>query len=130
VIFTDPQPNRYIELAAHERLVLVKDAVVFANTYNIPAGIQVVEWGDGKLSNGGEKIQLSRPERDEQDQLQWIRVDRVHYSDGSHHDDFDDGPDPWPVEADGQGSALHRIYLDQYGNDPINWTAGSPSPGQ
>jgi hypothetical protein len=56
---------------------------------------------------------------------QYIRVDRVNYSDGIHPE----GDDPWPVEADGRGKSLHRRVADEYGNDVINWEAGDPPPG-
>jgi len=37
--------------------------------------------------------------------------------------------DLWPVDADGWGYSLSRILSSAYGNDPINWTAATPSPG-
>jgi len=76
--------------------------------------VQVFEWDDGKLSNAGEKIQISMPgDVDTQLRRQWIRVDRVNYSDGSHPI----STDPWPFNP------------PEYGNDPINWKAATPSPG-
>jgi hypothetical protein len=78
-----------------------------------------------------ERIQISKPgDTDGQDNRVWIRVDRVVYSDGSHPWDFAEGVDPWPVQADGQGSSLSRIDPTAYGNDPTNWQAGTPSPGR
>jgi hypothetical protein len=61
---------------------------------------------------------------------QWIRVDRIVYSDGSHDDDFSSGVDPWPVEADGGGMSLSRLEPAEYGNDVINWQSAEPSPGR
>ena len=92
--------------------------------------MQVFEWDTGKLDNGGEKIQLSMPgDVDLQGRRQWIRVDRVTYSDGSHPDDTPGDTDPWPVEPDGIGYSLSRINPTEYGNDPVNWQAAIPSPG-
>ena len=34
------------------------------------------------------------------------------------------------AEADGQGLSLQRIDLAAYGNDPANWQAADPTPGQ
>lgn len=65
---------------------------------------------------------------DVQGRRQWIRVDRVRYSDGSHSDDFPGGFDPWSIEADGIGLSLSRIHPAYYGNDPNNWQAAIPSP--
>ena len=95
--------------------------------FTVPAGVKVFEWHDGKLDNGGEKIQLSMPgDVDTQFRRQWIRIDRVNYSDGSHPDDTD----PWPAEPDGAGYSLGRISPADYGNDPVNWQAAIPSPGR
>lgn len=96
----------------------------------MPNGVKVIEWGSGKLANGSEKVQLSKPGHiDDQGILQWIRVDRVGYSDGSHWEDFIGGVDPWPIETDGQGLSLNRIDPEAYGNDSANWQAATPSPG-
>jgi hypothetical protein len=61
---------------------------------------------------------------------QYIRVDRVNYSDGSHPENCPGGIDLWPIEADGNGMALTRKVLADYGNDPENWLASIPSPGE
>ena len=111
-------------------LLLVKHALTFRTTYPVSPDVPILEWGNGKLSNGGDKIQISKPgDADGDDDRFWIRVDRVVYSDGAHGAEFADGIDPWPVEADGQGSALERIDATAYGNDPANWQAAAPSPG-
>ncbi|MHC4659959.1 MAG: hypothetical protein ACYS83_12425, partial [Planctomycetota bacterium] len=85
---------------------------------------------DGKLSNGGEKLELSMPgDIDLYGTRYYIRVDRVNYSDGSHPEDCPGGVDLWPIEADGGGKSLARIDPNLYGNDPNNWDADTPSPG-
>ena len=135
--FTDDPDNPGIEfffpadspatLAPGEYLLLVGDWGEFAKMFNVPDGVQVFEWAEGKLDNGGEKIQLSMPGDVDTDpsRRQWIRIDRVNYSDGSHPI----GADPWPVEPDGIGYSLSRINPADYGNDPVNWQAEIPSPG-
>ena len=113
-----------------ECLILTQNALALASTYAVASDVKVVEWGGGRLSDGGEKIELSRPGDEAEDgERQWFRVDRVVYSDGSHGADFADGSDPWPAEADGQGLSLQRIDLAAYGNDPANWQAADPTPG-
>jgi len=47
-------------------------------------------------------------------------VDRVHYHDNA----------PWPTSADGLGNSLQRVSMTGYGNDPTNWLAAAPAPGQ
>ncbi|MBN1507798.1 MAG: hypothetical protein JW955_13190, partial [Sedimentisphaerales bacterium] len=119
-----------VTLASGECLVLARDLAAFDAAYSVPAGVQVLAWGNGKLSNGGDKIQLSKPGVADADGTRhWIRVDRVVYSDGSHPGDFASGIDPWPTEADGQGSSLTRLDPTAYGNDSANWHAATPSPG-
>jgi len=114
-------------MAPGEYLLLVKDMTAFDSAYSsIPDGVQVFEWGDGRLSNAGEKLQLSKPGDEFEGIRYYVRVDRVNYSDGSHPAD----EDLWPVEPDGTGKSLMRIVPADYGNDPDNWTAANPSPGQ
>ncbi|UCE48450.1 MAG: lamin tail domain-containing protein, partial [Phycisphaerales bacterium] len=115
------------EMAAGEYLLLVRDKEVFNSTYlSVPAGVQIFEWSTGRLDNGGEKIQLSKPGDQVEGTRYYIRVDRVNYSDGSHPV----GEDPWPIEPDGYGKSLTRKAPADYGNDPANWAAANPSPGE
>jgi len=139
--FTDDPDNPAIELhlPSDEPVtltpggyaILTKNAIAFGMAHTIPADVPVLEWGGGRLSNAGDKIQLSQPgDEDPDGDRHWIRADRVVYSDGSHPQDFPAGADPWPTEADGQGLALSRIDTAAYGNDPANWQAAPPSPGR
>jgi hypothetical protein len=83
------------------------------------------------MSNAGESLELSMPgDVDKENVRQYIRVDRVNYSDGSHPENCPGNIDLWPVEADGDGMALTRKVLTDYGNDPENWTTAPPSPGE
>jgi hypothetical protein len=71
-------------------------------------------------------IQDPQGQYDDWVQRQYIRVDRVGYSDGSHPEDCPGNVDLWPVEADGGGQSLTRSVLSDYGNDPDNWVAANP----
>jgi hypothetical protein len=122
-------------IPANGYLLLVKNKTAFESEGYpaVPGGVQVLEWVTGRLSNAGEKIQISKPESPELGTgfVPYIRVDRVNYSDGSHPENFYELPaDPWPTAPDGGGQALHRIVSGDYGNDVANWQAASPSPGQ
>ncbi|MHC4863961.1 MAG: lamin tail domain-containing protein [Planctomycetota bacterium] len=111
-------------------LLVVKDPVAFDWRYGPVPGVQVLGPYDGRLSNSGEKVELSQPgDVDEFGKRYYIRVDRVSYSDGFHPDDCPGGVDLWPTEADGGGKSLSRIFGQYYGNDPNNWQAASPTPG-
>jgi hypothetical protein len=71
-------------------------------------------FADGRLSNGGEEIELYRPgEPLAGPVVPLILVERVEY---------DDDP-PWPTLADGLGSALIRNVATNYGDDAANWSA-------
>jgi hypothetical protein len=116
-------------LLAGERILLVKNlASFYAEFPSTSTGVRKFEWDSGRLDNGGEKIQVSKPGEELYGNRQYIRVDRVVYSDGSHPDP--PAPDPWPASPDGGGAALARIVDSLYGNDVINWQAAPPSPGQ
>lgn len=119
VTFTFPGSTT---LAAGERIVVSRNPSVFAATYpKAPSGLRVFGPYDGKLDNGGEKLELAKPgEKDDEGTLYYIRVDRVSYDD----------EDPWPTSTDGGGDSLHRIDAAAYGNDVANWRAAQPSPGE
>ncbi|MBN1361980.1 MAG: lamin tail domain-containing protein [Sedimentisphaerales bacterium] len=119
-----------VTLQAGEHVLLVKDERLARATYPIGPGVQVFEWGSGKLANDADRIRLLQPgDLDDQGTRYWIEIDRVDYSDGSHGGGFEDGIDPWPVEADGSGLSLNRRAVLRYGDDPNNWEAAIPSPG-
>jgi hypothetical protein len=114
-----------VTLAPGGRILLVKNLAAYQSVFGVPP-VRTVQWGTGSLDNAGEQIQLSKPgDVNSEGKRQYIRVDRVVYSDGSHPA----GDDPWPVEADGAGMALQRIVPKEYGNDVINWKAAAPTPG-
>ena len=79
----------------------------------------------GKLDNGGEAIELQKPDAPQTVPgpdfgfVPRIVVDRVVYSDTA----------PWPLSPDGLGDALKRVTASLYGNDPVNWIGGAPTPG-
>jgi hypothetical protein len=127
--FTFPANPNEVTIPAYEYLLVVKNPAAFALRYGTP-GVQVLGPYDGKLSNGGERVELSMPgDVDEYGRRYYIRIDRVNYSDGSHPEDCPGGVDLWPRDADGGGKSLTRINLNSYGNDVINWSVDDPSPG-
>jgi len=129
--FTFPS-SAVVTVPAGGRLLVIKDPDAFTARYGtIPAGVAVLGPYSGKLSNGGERLQISMPgDVDLQGVRQYIRVDRVTYSDGSHPEDCPGGVDLWPTQADGTGASLERVSTSLYGNDPNNWIATAPTPGQ
>ena len=112
--------------------MVVKKPEAFSLRYpSVPADIIFGPYDDN-LNNAGESLELSMPgDVDIEGVRQYIRIDRVNYSDGSHPENCPGGVDLWPVGPDGYGQSLMRKVSTDYGNDPDNWrTAAVPSPGE
>jgi hypothetical protein len=126
--FSDSSP---VTIPAYGYLLVVKDLAAFIARYgSMPLGVQVLEGYSGWLSNAGERLQIGMPgDIDGFGARQYIRIDRVTYSDGLHPEDVPGGVDYWPTEADGLGKSLSRKVPTDYGNDAANWEATTPSPG-
>jgi len=129
VEFTFPS-DAPVTIHAGGYLLVVKKPAAFSWRYPaVPAGIIFGRY-DGNLSNAGESLELGMPgDVNKGGVRQYIRVDRVNYSDGSHPENCPGSIDHWPVEADGGGMALTRKIPTDYGNDPDNWFAALTSPG-
>ncbi|MGD2095217.1 MAG: lamin tail domain-containing protein [Phycisphaerales bacterium] len=113
-----------VSIPAGGYLLVVKHPEAFMWRYpTVPSDIIYGPY-NGNLSNAGERLELSKDSDSD------VRIDRVSFSDGSHPEDFPGGVDLWPVEADGSGQSLTRRVPSDYGNDPDNWIASAPSPGQ
>ncbi|MDA3923628.1 MAG: lamin tail domain-containing protein [Kiritimatiellae bacterium] len=110
-----------VTMQSGEKIILARNSIIFLQNYNPPSGTQIIQWDSGALNNGGESVELSKPgDVDSLGVRQYIRVDRVNYSDAA----------PWPTSADGAGSALTKLNESEYGDDYSNWTALFPTPGQ
>jgi len=113
-------PAAPVTLDPNEVLLLVKNLAAFISEFpTTPVSVQKFEWSSGSLSNGGERVQLAIPGDLELGVRQYIRIDRVTYDDKA----------PWPTTPDGLGKSLTRTVLSDYGNDPANWQAATPTPG-
>jgi len=126
--FPDELP---VTIAPGEYILVVKNPEAFSLRYPRVPAEKILGPYDGKLSDAGEKLELSIPgDVDGDGQRHYIRLDRINYSDGSHPDDSPGSTDLWPAEADGYGRSLTRSRLAEYGNDPDNWIGALPSPGE
>jgi hypothetical protein len=89
------------------------------------AGATLIGPYSGKLDNGGEAIELQKPDAPQTTPgpdfgfVPYIVVDRVVYSAAA----------PWPTSPDGSGSSLKKVTSTLYGNEPLNWQGGTPNPG-
>ncbi|MCP4013438.1 MAG: hypothetical protein GY728_10045, partial [Phycisphaeraceae bacterium] len=94
----------------------------FRTTHNIGASVTLVGGYGDKLENGGEKVQLQRPDSPPMDEPTYtphLVEDEVIYDEAS----------PWPTSADGAGDSLNRAWADRWGNSSSSWTATGPTPG-
>jgi len=79
----------------------------------------------GQLANTGEAVALARPEETQwlpngTSRTPYLLVERVRYA--PHL--------PWPTDAAGTGLSLQRSSAFAYGNEPLHWRAGRPSPAR
>ena len=122
VDFTFPE----VSIAPGEYLVVAADADVFAAKY--PGVTNVVAGWSGRLSNGGETIELE----DERGR----RVDRVQYADQGDWAVRDLGPLDlgfrgweWNAEHDGLGKSVELINLAASNNPGQNWASSIAEEG-
>jgi hypothetical protein len=97
----------------------------FRAKYGLPASVPVLGPYRGRLNNGGDTLALLKPDPPQMPPhpdagfVPYVLADRVRYS-----------PDaPWPGAAAGSGSSLQRRNPAEFGNDPVNWIAASPTAG-
>ncbi len=109
-----------VTIPSHGYLILAKNPLAFTARFGaMPANVTVYGPYDGQLNNGGERLELSLP-GDEQDGRRYtITAERVDYGNAGR----------W-ADADGNGKSLTRIHTTGYPNDPTNWKATTPTPGQ
>jgi hypothetical protein len=101
-------------------LVVPIDPAFFRSKYSVPADVQIFGPYPGNLDNNGERITLQAPDTPNPTGVPYVIVEEVHY----------DRDPPWPPAADGGGASLQRRSPLAFGNDPTNWTAATPTPGQ
>lgn len=96
----------------------------FVSKYAVPTNVPILGPWSGKLDNGGETIELKRPDNPNvtptNTTVPYYLVEQISYNDGT----------PWPTNADGFGTSLQRIDPTLFGNDSMNWQAAAPTAGQ
>ncbi len=121
----DIQIPEGVVIDAGEVLVLVpfdpadiSRRAAFQANYQIGNDVRLVGPWIGKLSNGGDRIDLMMP-LDDHGVTVYALADQVRYDDKA----------PWPLGVDGLGKSLNRSDPASFGNDPLSWVAAPPSPG-
>jgi hypothetical protein len=119
-------------IGSEEYLVIVpfdplhNDNLALAEQFLREYDVSNINWlggYSGQLDNGGERLQLLRPDTpplDEPEVIPLLLEDEVNYGETS----------PWAEAADGRGFTLSRIGDNSWGNDPLSWTSDSPTPGR
>lgn len=92
----------------------------FRNRYSVPGGVPIFGPYQGSLNNAGELIELRMPDSPDTNEVPYVLVERVEYSDAA----------PWPQVADGSGASLQRVSSTSYYNDPASWIAAAPTAGR
>jgi hypothetical protein len=119
-------PGEIVLLVSFDPATNANNVAAFRSKYSIPQNVRIFGPYTGKLSNSGDEIELYHPDtpeppgRPDAGFVPFLRVDKVNYTD----------IDPWPADADGTGKSLLRESSTTFGNDPANWIAGTPNPGQ
>jgi hypothetical protein len=96
----------------------------FKTRYNVQAGAIILGPYSGKLDNSSDSVELVMPDPPQTSGpdiglVPYILIDKVKYFDTA----------PWPTTPDGGGQSLTRVTAANFGNDPVNWTGASPTPG-
>ena len=112
-----------VEYAA---LIAEGESSAFRVANGIASTVKVYGPAAGVIDNGGERLELLRPDGPTEKNgvivVPMIVVDAV---------EFDD-EDPWPVAADGQGPSLERVSAEVFGDEVASWivsSSGGGSPG-
>jgi hypothetical protein len=118
---TEISANGYLLVVSFDPIANPSALAAFRSRYNVSSSTPVVGPWSGRLANDSEEIELRRPDEPNvtDGDVPYVLVERVRYFDTA----------PWPAAADGTGRSLQRIMDNQFGNDPVNWTADSPTPG-
>lgn len=104
----------------------VPQLAAFRSRFSPPAAVPIVGPWQGALNNAGDAVRLLAPDEpvaapaSNAGEVAYVLVDEVEYL----------PIPPWPPEADGTGNTLQRIASRQYGDEPENWFAATPSAGR
>jgi hypothetical protein len=118
-------PGAYLLVVSFDPIANPLALGSFRSYYNLDNSLPIYGPYSGKLDNGSDKVELYKPDAPQQPPdpdagyVPYVLVDRVVYSDTA----------PWPTAADGSGMSLQRVTDSDFGNDPVNWTAATPTPG-
>jgi len=100
-------------------------ATTFRQRFGVPERVVLMGPFKGRLNNQGETVELYKPDPPQRPPhpdagfVPYILVERIRYTSNS----------PWAESAARDGFSLQRKAVGSYANDPVNWGAGTPTPG-
>jgi hypothetical protein len=118
-------PNGYLLVVNFDPATDAAQLAAFRSKFGVGASIPVVGPYGSALDNQGERIKLLRPDPPQLipdpfiGYVPYVLIDQVTYSSLS----------PWPTNASATGDSLQRLVGGDYGDDPVNWRAASPTAG-
>lgn len=96
-------------------------AVSFRERLGAPDSVLMLGPFDGRLNDSGETLEILHPDKPESvDLTPYETLERITFSTSA----------PWPDQPFGAGTSLQRGDPLSYGNDPVNWGPGVPTPGR
>ena len=120
-------PTGYLLVVGFDPAVRTADLAAFRVQYGLAGDTMILGPWSGQLENSGENIKLEKPQAFggadasvTNGTVHYILADEIDYSETT----------PWPTNASGTGNSLQRIDSATYGNEPLNWRAAAPTPGQ
>jgi hypothetical protein len=94
--------------------------------YSISNDVPVFGPWSGRLQDGGDSIELYRPDpvqlppHPDAGFVPYVRIDKVNYNANAN----------WPAGANQTGKTLQRKISNDFGNDPINWAVNNQNAGR
>ncbi len=118
-------PGETVLIVGFDPVADAGSLTAFQTAYGLSNGGTIFGPFSGKLANSSDRIELQQPDTPQAPGtadaglVPYFLVEQVAYSDTF----------PWPAQADGTGLSLQRITVAEFGNDPANWQADTPTPG-
>jgi len=130
VSFTFPQnvtlpAGAYVLLVNFDPVANADSLAAFRSKYGVSTSVPIYGPYGGNLNNTGESIQLFKPDppqlppHPDAGFVPYVLVEQINYSALS----------PWATNAAATGNSLQRKVGSNFGDDPANWLAASPTAG-
>jgi hypothetical protein len=117
-------PQEHVVLVRFDPNTDVERVGAFRARYGIGPAVRLFGPFDGRLASGGANVELVMPGSPVSGGLDaglvpGVLVERVTYAHTA----------PWPAFGVGAGASLQRLVARDFGNEPLNWATGVPTPG-